>query len=293
MPPKYGVIFNPNAGKKQRDRIQRLKARLEEAGSSFVILETSRERRASDLTREAIEQGSTVIVGCGGDGTINEIGSVVVQHPQIPLGLIPSGSGNDIARSQGMPLEVDAAIDRILMGKPVATDCGYANSHFFLNIASMGFDAAVVQKKSELPHFIPPHLGYYLSVFLLMFPYKELKMRITIDQEILQEPILLCAIGIGRFYGGGIEILPSAVVDDGLFEICAIQKQTTLERIRLLPTLSSGAHLRKFDSVRSYRAKQVEIETELPTYLNIDGEIIPGVGRAVFTLKEKAIRLLK
>ncbi len=293
MASKYGVIFNPNAGKKQQDRLHRLRARLEEAGSPFLIFETKASTGGAEPTKQAIEAGCDVIIGCGGDGTLNEIGSVVAAYPEVPLGILPSGSGNDIARSQGLTLEVDPAIDRILNGMPRFTDCGYANQYFFLNIASVGFDAAVVQKKKELPGFIPPHLGYYLSVFLLMFPYQEHHMRIAIDDQVIQEPILLCAVGIGRFYGGGIEILPSAVTDDGLFEICAIQKQNAIERIRLLPTLASGDHLRKFDAAKSFRSKAVEIEVDIPTYLNVDGEIIKDVGHTKFVLKENALRILK
>lgn len=293
MTVKYGIIFNPNAGKKQQDKLHRLRARLQEAGFPFLIFETKADEGGAKPTKEAIHSGCTAIIGCGGDGTLNEIGSAIVGYPGISLGILPSGSGNDIARSQKLPLDTDTAIDRILSGHPVFTDCGFANEYFFLNIASIGFDAEVVQKKKELSKMIPPHLGYYLSVFLLMFSYREHKMRIVVNETVHTEKILLCAVGIGNFYGGGIEILPDAVTDDGLFEIRFIQQVTNAQRIRLIPALGSREHLQKFDCVKTYKSKSIEIQTEIPTYLNIDGEIIPNVRDTIFQLKQNAIQILK
>lgn len=291
MKTKYAVIYNPNAGKKQKDRLDTVQRVLTAAGADFIVLETDLNNRPRARTEEAIRAGRTGIIGCGGDGTINEIGSVVYRHPDTVLGIVPTGSGNDIARSQGLPLDAEKAVERILKNVIKETDCGFANDHFFLNIASIGFDAEVVHKKTTLPRWVPPNLGYRLSVLLLMLAYRENRMRIRFNEHEMDRPMLLCAVGVGRYYGGGIEILPNAVVDDGAFEICAIQNLTIPQRFVLLPALGSGKHLGKFDTVRYHAAQKVTIETDRPGFLNIDGELIPGVTKTEFVLVEKGMRI--
>ncbi len=289
---KYAVIWNPQAGQKQKDRLEIVEKGLTDAGADFIVLETDLSNLPAARTREAIARGYHVIVGCGGDGTLNEIGSVVVHYKDAVLGIVPSGSGNDIARSQGLPLDAAAATERILAHKVKEVDCGYANEHFFMNIASIGFDAEVVHRKTTLPPFVPPSLGYRLSVILLMFSYREMHMNIRLNGERIRRPMLLCAVGIGKYYGGGIEILGNAVVDDGYFDVCTIDRVSLLERLTLLPALGSGNHLEKFDTVRSHRVKEVRIETDRPTWLNIDGELIPNTTEATFRILPKGMRIL-
>lgn len=191
MKTKYAVIYNPNAGKKQKDRLDTVQRVLTAAGADFIVLETDLNNRPRARTEEAIRAGRTGIIGCGGDGTINEIGSVVYRHPDTVLGIVPTGSGNDIARSQGLPLDAEKAVKRILKNEIKETDCGFANDHFFLNIASIGFDAEVVHKKTTLPRWVPPNLGYRLSVLLLMLAYREDRMRIRFNEHEMDRPMLL------------------------------------------------------------------------------------------------------
>lgn len=290
--PDFVILYNPLAGKRKGHELQRLTARLTEAGRSFTLEEIGREEKATDTAEKAIREGATQLIAAGGDGTISAIGGVVSRHPGVALGILPFGSGNDIARGQGIPLQADGAIDVLLRGNTRRMDVGEVNGIPFLNIASFGFDAAVVEHKTKLPGWIPPHIGYMLSVVLKMFGYREQRMRITTDEDVRTAETLLIAVGIGRYYGGGIEILPHALDDDGLFDVCAIDRVSLGERIRLLPTMQSGAHLSKFDSVHERKAKRVEVELARPSLLNIDGELIPSVGRGVFTLREKALTVI-
>lgn len=289
---KYAVIWNPSAGKQQKDRLDIVRNLLTNAGADFIVSETNPGKLPAACAGQALQEGCDALIGCGGDGTLNEIGSVVYKHPHAVLGIVPSGSGNDIARSHQLPLDTRAATERILADQMREVDCGFANEHFFMNIASIGFDAEVVHHKTTLPGFVPPSLGYRLSVLLLMLSYKEMGMRIHLNEEVIERPTLLCAVGIGRYYGGGIEILGNAVVDDGLFDTCMIQKVSIPQRLVLLPALGKGDHLDKFSTVRYDRVEEIHIQTDRPTWLNIDGELIPDVKEARFTLHHKGMRLL-
>lgn len=291
MPYRFALIHNPLAGKKKAEAVTAFQDACEKAGVHCQIYATRDDCLPYALATQAIQDGATAVVAAGGDGTVNQVGKACFEA-QVPLGILPVGSGNDIARSYGFSLDTDASIARILCKKTRQVDVGFAGEHFFLNIASMGFDADVVARKKELPPWVSPSMGYRLSVILMMLTYKEQVFKIMSSAFSTKQRGLLCAVGIGRYYGGGVEILPDAKVDDGIFSVRFIEKLSIRQRFVLLPALQFGNHLQKFPMVHTFEDKTVRIVPDLPMYLNIDGELVPEMQEVTFTLKQQALTIL-
>ena len=290
MPYQFALIHNPEAGEKKSAIVKQFMKRCKKEGILCTYYETKEDLLPAACAQKAVREGATALICAGGDGTVNQVGEIASQY-HIPMGILPVGSGNDTARAYSISLDPERALEQIFTYRTKKVDVGYANEHFFLNIASVGFDADVVAKKSTLPGWIPPSMGYRLSVLLLMLTYKEHTFSISSDAFQRKQKGLLCAVGIGRFYGGGVEILPDAVIDDGSFSVRFIEDISILERFQLLPALQFGNHLTRFEKVHTFATKEVALQTNHPVYLNVDGEIIEGVNEVTFTIHPLGIEV--
>ena len=142
-------IVNPiSGGRKKNLIIQAIEKRLGNSGIEYRIAETERPGHASDLSREAIAGNTDVIVAVGGDGTINETASAMI-NTDTSLGIIPTGSGNGLARHLKIPFNLQKALDTILAGKVITIDTGTLDDQVFLNIAGVGYDAFIARKFAD------------------------------------------------------------------------------------------------------------------------------------------------
>ena len=144
--PSALMLINPISGTRDKKGICDLTAsRLKDAGIDLEIALTQHKGHGADLARAAAEAGTDIVVAAGGDGTVNEVASALM-HTDTALGIIPCGSGNGLARSLGLPMDFDAAIDIIAHNRPTAIDCGVADSRPFFCTFGVGFDAVVTEK---------------------------------------------------------------------------------------------------------------------------------------------------
>ncbi len=284
-------IVNPIAG---GGRAKALIPLIEEAMNKyerqFNILITEKAKEASKISEENLVKYNT-IVAVGGDGTVNEVAKGMINKGLGTLGIIPGGTGNDMAKSLGIPMDPAESLEIILKGKRKMIDIGKANSYDFLNIASVGFDAEVVRNNVKIKKKIKGEISYAFSVIYTLLNFKSKKTKIEIDGQVLNEKILLLAVGNGKYYGGGMKILPMAKIDDGYLHICLISNISKLLLLFLFPTIFRGNHIKYKKYVKTYTAKTVKIigEGELP--LNIDGDIICAKD-INFSLEERKLRVL-
>lgn len=232
-----------------------------------------------------------IIVAVGGDGTVNEVSKGIMNRGMGVLGIIPGGTGNDMAKSLDIPMNPEEALEIILKGNKKQIDIGIANSFHFLNIASVGFDAEVVINNIRIKKKIKNHISYIISVIYTLFSFKNKRIRIEIDGKVFDEEVLLMAVGNGKYYGGGMKILPLAEVDDGNLYICIISNISKLRILALFPTIFKGTHIKHTKYVKNYTGKKVKIlgEKELP--LNIDGDTTTA--REVnFSIEEKRLTVI-
>ncbi|WP_164545469.1 diacylglycerol/lipid kinase family protein [Paenibacillus albus] len=212
----------------------------------------------------------------GGDGTVHSI-LPALQGSGVPLGLIPSGSGNDTARAFGIPKQPLAALERVLQGETVAVDLiilGGNNSGNVqpqkpvLTALAVGFDAAIASAvnrssyKKLCNRLGVGSLAYVIALFHMLLIYRPRQMTVTIDgtQHVYNRGWMAAICNVPA-YGGGLRICPEASPSDGVLDICIVHTCTPLQLLRLFPTLLTGKHVR-LPFVTMLRGRRVSVSAE-------------------------------
>ncbi len=299
------VVVNPNAGvgKGQKDwkEISRL---LEKQGLDFHPIFTKRRLHAMQLVEKYINKGYRKIVVVGGDGTMNEavngiFNQQLVPTPDITLGVIPVGTGNDWVKTFNIPKEYKKVVKIIKRGATMLQDAGtvkYLNDNaeknrFFINMAGLGFDGLVAQKTNyDKDHGRTNPFIYIKNLITSLFSYKSSQLQVFVDDTEVNEKVFSLSIGIGQYNGGGMLQAPSALPDDGLFDVTLIKdlsKWSVITSLRKLYDGTIGKHKRVITMV----GKNIRINSEPPVLLETDGESL-GSSPFEFQIIPKSIRVI-
>ncbi len=266
-----------------------LTAVLSARGVAFTATHTQAPGHAAALAREAALAGAETVVAVGGDGTVREVAEGLrASGLPTPMGIVPAGTGNDYRRCLAIPDDHLAALDIVLAGHTRAVDVGKVNDTLFVNIASVGFDVAVVEGAHSLR--LGP-LSYYASVFRTLLRFRGVEARVTADENAQSLRMLLCAVGVGTHYGGGMKVLPHSVPDDGLFDYCLVDSIPRTKIATLFPKFPSGGHT-AYPFVHMGRCGTLTVERDEPFTVQADGDLLPNVTSARFTLLPAALRVL-
>ena len=235
---------------------------------------TERRGHAVDLATAAVAQGARLVVAWGGDGTINEVGSVVA-GTSVALGIVPAGSGNGFAAELGVPWQPAEAIEVALRGRDRQVDAGELDGRLFFNVAGVGFDAVVAEQFNARSRG-NRGMGPYVRIGIReTFRYRAATYRVTLDDETIVSRALLIAFANGREYGSRIRVAPHAVLDDGKLEAVVVEDRTPLSRLWTARHVALGTANKAARVVlRSIASARVEADGEL--LYHVDGE----VGRA-------------
>ena len=286
---KTRIIVNPNAG--SAESLSALRERLPET----EICRTEHEGHAEELARQAVEGGADLVVAAGGDGTLNEVvNGLSAGFDRVRLGLLPLGTGNDFARSIGVPDDLEGAVAVLREGRTRRIDVGRAlaggTSRWFLNMAVGGFSGVVSEKASEAKERWGP-LAYMRGAVEAWPELTAFEASIVLNgAERLRIATYNIVISNGRYVAAGIPVAPQAEVDDGLFEVM-IAPATTIPKLAILvPKVLLGQHLND-DLLIFRRATRIEIESDPPMAFNVDGELL-GEASAVFEVHPRALEMV-
>ncbi len=270
-------IINPAAGKGRAvNMVGAIESRFKDFIQSFEVLITEASGHATKLANEAASCGGPVrIYSVGGDGTLNEIVNGIVGLPNVELGIIPCGSGNDLARFL-YPVNDPFKLIKVL---PVSTskpiDLGKVNGKYFANIASIGFDAEVVLNRQYFKRFplVSGSMSYILAVLVTLIKCKKYNLKITLDNKsAIEKKFLLTIFANGSYYGGGMLAAPDAKIDDGIVDFYLVESLTRLKILKFFPLFQKGEHT-NMKEVDMSRGTKAIVESENPFPVNIDGEI--------------------
>ncbi|MBH0129534.1 diacylglycerol kinase family protein [Salinibacterium sp. NK8237] len=223
--------------------------------------------------RKAVAKKPDALLVVGGDGMVN-LGTNLVAKTKVPLGIIPSGTGNDMARGLGIPLsDVDAAVASIVRGlaRPMrAIDAGRvtymddatgsAATRWFACVLSAGFDA-IVNERANLMSWPRGASRYTIALLIELLRLRPIHYKLTLDDTVIETSGALISVGNNVSLGGGMKVTPDAILDDGLADVLVVEALSRLAFLRVFPRVFSGKHLTD-PRVTVYRAKNIRIESD-------------------------------
>ena len=264
-------------------------AQLRARGIPFGVRLTEYAGHATELAREAALSGAERVVALGGDGTVREVAAGILESgKRAALGIIPCGTGNDYRRTLNIPDSPMAALELVLACGTRMVDAAQVNGFTYCNIASVGFDTSVVEAARSIR--LGP-LSYYAAVLRTLLWYRGMNVNITVDGAEHRQAMLLCAVGVGQRYGGGMKVLPDALPGDGALDYCLIDSIPRPKIAALFPQFPTGGH-RKFPFVHLGRCQSLTVACDRPFSVQADGEILTGLTEARFTLLPSALAVI-
>lgn len=267
-------IINPIAGKgRALNYIDSIKNYFKNSQEEYIIEITKYKNHGTEIAKDYTSKDDYRVFALGGDGTINEVLNGMY-NSNSTLCVIPNGTGNDFARTLYKEYNLENILHSLINGQELFIDIAKCNNRYFLNIASVGFDAKVVNnaKLFKKKKFIPNSLSYIISLFYTTFGFSPMNVKIEFDNNIIEDSILLLAACNGKFYGGGIPIAPKANITDGFFDLCLVKSAPFLRLITKIPKSLKG-DLSNIEEVNFYNSEKVYIKSEEDLTINIDGEI--------------------
>jgi len=263
------LLVNPSsAGGKSLKLLPRVEAALDAHRAVFRVEKTRSLEHGAELALRAAELGEVPVV-VSGDGLLGAVGGAMAGS-EAPLGLIPAGRGNDLARALGIPGEPEAAVAALLAGHSRTIDVGEANGKRFLGIASIGFDSECNRLANET-HWLRGNLVYAYSMPRTLIGWRPARFSIAVGEERRRISGYFVAVANNSVYGGGMYIAPDAKLDDGEFDVVSIGEGGKLHFLLGLRDVLKGAHLDK-EEVSVFRTPRLELDASRPFPVYADGD---------------------
>jgi YegS/Rv2252/BmrU family lipid kinase len=277
------LLVNPSSG---GGRALKLLPRVEQAlDARRAVFRVQRTRDLEHGVRQAlgaIEAGEVPVV-VSGDGLVGAIGGAMA-GAETPLGIIPGGRGNDLARVLGIPDDPEGAVATLLDGEARRIDVGEVNGKRFLGIVSAGFDSEANRVANET-HFLRGNLVYAFAAIRTLIRWKPGRFTIRVDDERYRFTGYSVSVANNKAFGGGMFIAPDAELDDGEFDIVAVGEVGKLRALASMPRVFNGTHV-KDDWVRVFRARHLELSASHPYPVYADGEHISDLPASLRVLPQ-------
>ncbi len=243
---------------------------LEKLGFNLIEESTEHPQHVPEVIQKYKHQVDMIIIG-GGDGSLNAAVDALV-NTQLPLGILPLGTANDLARTLGIPSSIPEACKIIAQGQQRYIDLGLVNEKYFFNVASLGVSVKITQQLTKQAKRRWGIFAYLFIALQVMWEAKPLSAEIRLQGKSIRTKTVQIAVGNGLYYGGGMAVVHDAKIDDQRLDIYSLEMQHWWQIIPLLPAMRRGRHFNS-KSVRAFHAQEIEIYTRKPQPINTDGEI--------------------
>ena len=268
-PQRALLIINPISGTRKKDNLESLVATRLEGKNIQVSTEYTRgSGDAFSLATKAVEEGVKLVISAGGDGTVNEVANALAFKDCV-LGILPYGSGNGLARSVGIPLDLQEALKIIEGGHSITCDRGIVNDHPFYCTFGVGFDAAVSEKFASMKR--RGRITYIRSAFREFLNYRSQAYAIVIDDKLITEKALLIAVCNAPQYGNNAYIGPKAKLTDGLLDITVVHADNPFNTFLMGMDMLTGM-LDKNRGISTFRTPNITIVRTQDGPVHLDGE---------------------
>lgn len=286
---KIVFILNPVSGTEKKALVPELiREHLDASRYEYEIAETERAFHAHELAKGAAEAGADIVVAIGGDGTVNEVGSGLIQTKSA-LGILPFGSGNGLARHMGIPMNTVKAIQLLNNPSYTTIDAAHANGKVFFCTAGLGFDAHIGRL------FATTHtrgFGSYLRISLKeYFNFKPHQYKVRANGKEYKGPFFVVTLANAGQYGNNAYISPKADIADGSIDLCMLRPFPHFQ----LPSLATRLFTKSMNTssyMQIIRTSKVEIECPEAECMHLDGEFAPIKGRLTVEMVPKSLQIL-
>jgi len=275
-------VVNPRAGSGRAERIwKRVEGQLHSSGIAYEVAFTTPEADGYDTALRLLRFGRyRGVIAVGGDGTANEVANALLRTASgLPFGVIPAGSGNDLAHGIGF-VSWEAALDAVLQGTIRRADVGRLDERYFLNAAGVGIDGVVADAANRLKNSgrWPAAFARFVYAILLLlkwFRFQPRSARIVVDDRVfLFHRVWLVVASNHPFFAGGMRICPEANPSDGKMDVCIVHRVGRFPFLFIFPLVYTGLHTRT-PFVTVLRGENVRVRFRLATYpIQVDGEIL-------------------
>jgi diacylglycerol kinase (ATP) len=256
------LLVNPTAGKgRAASMVARVTERLRAGGANVAILVGRDAEDAAALARQAVSDGVDALVALGGDGMVHLALNVVAGTPT-PLGVIPAGTGNDLAATLQLPTKDPAGAADVLIGKlngpgPRPIDAVRVGEKWFGCVLGAGFDSRVNDRANRMS-WPRGRMRYNLAILAELRVFKPLPFVLELDGERWETEAMLVAVGNAKSYGAGMKVTPDAEIDDGVVDVQVLGPVSKPEFLKTFPKVFKGTHV-SHPAVTIKRAKVVSI----------------------------------
>ena len=257
------VVVNPQAGRGRSRRVAGLAvAELRRLGLAVDVVVTRSAEHARESAAMAVADGRSAVAVCGGDGAVAAV-LPELAGSAVPLGVLPGGSGNDVARALGLPVRHPVAAARVVaegmagpidLGRVTAAD---GTERWFATVVAAGFDARVNERMNGMT-WPRGRIRYHAALIRELAAFRPIPYRLAVDDQRLDCAAMLVAVGNLASYGGGMNICPAARPDDGQLDVTVVTSISRPTLVRLFPSVYSGRHVRR-PEVRTVRGRSVSL----------------------------------
>jgi len=277
MADKIKVILNAFGGRMgAQSKVVLVEQAMQTAGLDYQLELTQYAGHATELAQQAILDGWPLIVAAGGDGTIHEVVNGVMlaveEKQTATLGIIPIGTGNDLADTLQLPRDAAVVCQRIAAGNTRLIDVCTVNDHFFINNSAVGLEPVVTINHEQMRR-VKGNLRYLLAAFKSIIQAKPWHMRLIWDDGSYEGPVTLVSVGNGCRSGGLFYMTPQAELDDGLLDFIFAGSLTRWQLLTFLPKTLKGTHV-DHPLVTYQKTSSLSITSSPPTPIHADGEVI-------------------
>lgn len=279
-------LANPKA-RRGSESLQPVIERLKQGGLDVIVepFEALPEL-ARDIVR--LRNQADLVIVCGGDGSVSS-SAVAAMESGLPLGIIPMGTANDLARTLAIPMDLVGAAETIVQGSTRRVDVGTVNGHAFFNVASIGLSTELTGKLDPGLKRHLGRLGYAVAAARVLAGASPFDARITEKGQTTRVRSFQIAVGNGRHYGGGNVIEHTAAIDDGYLDLYSLEVAKLWKVVLMMRSFRAGRH-GAWSEVRTARCVEFDIEADTPLPVNADGEIVTSTP-AHFKVHPQAISI--
>lgn len=246
-------------------------AALQEAGITLLQVPCRRREDLAPLIREMRDQVGRVILG-GGDGTLNAA-APALRDTGLPLGILPLGTANDLARTLEIPEDPEQAAAVIVAGNTALLDLGSVNGHPFFNVASIGLSVDITRRLTKVMKKRWGKLAYPIAAAAVLLSARRFSATLRHDGQETPVKTMQVAVGNGRFYGGGMVVAEGASIDDQQLDLYSLEPRTRFRLLMMARQFRAGEH-DELDEIRTIRCQSVEVRTRRRRHVSADGEIV-------------------